>query len=291
MDALRSKGHEVRVLDLQPIPSELRPLWRGVDFRRGDMLDIRVLAEAVQGCDYVLQYATTTIPRTSIADPELDNRNLVAALRLIRASVTAKVAKLIFPSSGGTVYGKPDRLPIPEDASPRPGSPYAATKIAIEHHLAVAHRVHGLDYTVLRYGNPYGPRQSPAGKMGIVPVFLGLLRRGETPTLYGDGDTVKDFFYVEDAASAALAVLPPSEHKVFNVASGRGTTVQQLVEALGEVVGRRIEPKRAPPLPGDEPACVLDIRRIREVFGWQPTVDLREGLRRTWFWVQSLPDL
>ena len=125
--------------------------------------------------------------------------------------------------------------------------------------------------------------------MGIVSVFLGLLRRGETPTLYGDGSTTKDFFFAEDAASAALAVLPPSPQKVFNVASGRGTSIRLLVEAMGEVVGRPVEPKKAPPAPGDEPTCVLDIRRIREVYGWQPKVDLREGLRRTWSWIQGLP--
>ena len=289
VDALRLGRHEVRILDLQPIPAELRPLWKGIDAFRGDMLDPRVLGKAVQECDYVFHYATTTIPKTSIADPELDNQNLVATLRLIRACVAAKVAKIVFPSSGGTVYGKPDRLPIPEEAPLRPGSPYAATKIAIEQHLAAAHRVHGLDYTVLRYGNPYGPRQSPSGNMGIVSIFLGLLRRGDRPTLFGNGDTVKDFFYVDDAASAAVAVLAPSDHKVFNVASGRGTTIRELIEAMAAVVGRPIEPKRAPALAGDEPACVLDIRRIREAYSWRPMVDLVDGLRRTWAWIQSLP--
>ena len=289
VDALRSKGHEVRVLDLQPIPSELRVGWKGVEFQKGDMLDAHALARAVEDRDFVFHYATTTIPRTSIADPELDNQNLVAALRLIKACAAAKVTKIVFPSSGGTVYGKPDQVPIPEDALPRPGSPYAATKVAIEHQLAIAERAHALDYAVLRYGNPYGPRQNPTGKMGIVSVFLGLLRRGETPTLFGDGSTTKDFFYAEDAASAALAVLPPSSQKVFNVASGRGTTIRQLLEAMEDVVGRKIEPKKAPPVPGDEPTCVLDIRRIRDVYGWQPKVDLREGLRRTWSWIQALP--
>jgi UDP-glucose 4-epimerase len=289
VDALHSTGHEVQILDLQAIPSELKPRWKGIDFFQGDMLDSRVLDKAVQGCDYVFHYATTTIPKTSIADPELDNQNLVAALRLIRACSAKKVKKIVFPSSGGTVYGTQDRLPIAEDAPLRPGSPYAATKIAIEHQLAVARRLHGLDFAVLRYGNPYGPRQSPQGKMGIVSVFLGLLRRGDTPTLFGDGNVVKDFFYVEDAASAALAVLPPSSETVFNVGSGHGTTVRALIDTMAAVIGRRIEPKPAPPLPGDEPASVLDIGKIRKTYGWQPKVDLREGLRRTWAWIQSLP--
>jgi len=290
VDALLAEGHEVRVIDIRPVPLELVPSWGEVAYRRGDMLDAGLLAEVTKGCDYAFQYATTTIPKTSIADPELDNQNLIATLRLIRACVGSKVAKIVFPSSGGTVYGKPDRLPISEDAPLRPGSPYAATKIAIEQHLAAAHRVHGLDYTVLRYGNPYGPRQSPSGNMGIVSIFLGLLRRGERPTLFGNGDTVKDFFYVDDAASAAVAVLPSSEHKVFNVASGRGTTVRELIDAMAAVVGRPIEPKRAPALAGDEPACVLDTRRIREAYSWRSKVDLVDGLRRTWAWIQSLPD-
>src|SRR5439155_9706619 len=129
VDALGSKGHEVRVLDLQPIPSELRVAWKGVDFQKGDMLDARAVAHAVEDCDFVFHYATTTIPKTSMADPELDNQNLVATLRLIKACAAARGKKIVFPSSGGTVYGKPDRVPIPEEAPPRPGSPYAATKI------------------------------------------------------------------------------------------------------------------------------------------------------------------
>ena len=288
VDALLSHGHEVRILDLRPPIAELSATWRDVHFLRGDMLDVHALEKATRGCDYVFHYATTTIPKTSIEDPELDNQNLVATLRLIRACLAAKVEKMVFPSSGGTIYGKPDQLPIPEDAPLRPASPYAATKIAIEAHLAIAHRVHGLDYAVLRYGNPFGPRQDPAGKMGVVSVVFGLLQNGKSPTLYGDGTTVKDFFYVTDAASAALATLRPSEEHVFNVGSGQGTTLRELLKAMEEVVGRRIDPLQAPRLPGDEPACVLDISRIRRVYGWTPTVSLRDGLQETWAWVQTL---
>lgn len=290
VDALLAEGHEVRVLDLRPVPVELAKAWRDVEFLRGDIMDAHVTADAVRGCAYAFHYATTSIPKTSVEDPERDNLNLIGALRLIRASVKAGVEKIVFPSSGGTVYGKPDRLPIPEDAPLRPGTPYAVTKIAIEQQLEVARRLHGLDYAVLRYGNPYGPRQSPAGNMGIVAVFFGLLRKGQTPTLYGDGNAVKDFFFVADAASAALSVLKPTQERVFNVASGRGTSVRDLLRAMGEILGRPIQPTHAPSLPGDEPACVLEIRRIREAVAWTPKVDLREGLRRTWTWVQAIPD-
>jgi len=289
VNLLLAQGQEVRVLDLRPPAADLAPTWRDVEFVRGDMLAAQTVEDAVRGCTYVFHYGTTTIPKTSVADPALDSQNLVAALRLIRASVSARVEKLVFPSSGGTVYGRPARLPIPEDAPLRPGSPYAVTKIAIEQQLEVARCLHGLDYAVLRYGNPYGPRQSPAGNMGVVSVFFGLLRKGLVPTLYGDGSAMKDFFYVTDAASAAGAVLRPSRERVFNVASGQGTSVRGLLDAMGEVLGRTIEPDRAPSLPGDEPSCVLDVRRIRKAVGWRPTVDLREGLRRTWAWIQSLP--
>ena len=289
VDALERQGHEVRVLDLRPPSAEVADISKDVTFLRGDMLDPRALESAVAGCTYVFHYGTTTIPRTSIEDPELDGQNLIAAIRLIRACTRAKVEKLIFPSSGGTVYGHPDRLPIPEDAPLRPGSPYAATKLAIEYHLAAARRTWGLDYTVLRYGNPYGPRQDPRGKMGVVAVVLGILRAGGTPTLYGDGRAVKDFFYAGDAASAAIAALAPSEAKVFNVASGTGTSILDLFEKMGSILGRPIVPKRAPALPGDEPSCVLDIQRIRGALGWSPKVDLEAGLRATWEWLSRAP--
>jgi len=287
VDALLAEGHEVRVLDLRPPAAELSTAWKDVQFLRGSMLDARAVEDATRSCNYVFHYATTTIPKTSIEDPELDNQNLVGTLRLVRASQKAKVEKIVFPSSGGTLYGKPDRLPVPEDAPLRPGSPYAATKIAIESHLAAARRIYGLDYAVVRYGNPYGPRQDPAGKMGVVAVVFGLLRGGKSPTLYGDGTTVKDFFYASDAASAAIAVLGSSEDHVFNVGSGRGTSIRELFTVMAKVIGDRFEPLRAPTLPGDEPACVLDTGRIRRAFGWQPKVDLETGLRRTWEWIQS----
>jgi len=251
VDALLAEGHEVRVLDLRPPAAELSTAWKDVQFLRGNMLDAHALEDATQSCNYVFHYATTTIPKTSIEDPELDNQNLVGTLRLVRASQKAKVEKIVFPSSGGTLYGKPDRLPVPEDAPLRPGSPYAATKIAIESHLAAAHRIYGLDYAVVRYGNPYGPRQDPAGKMGVVAVVFGLLRGGKSPTLYGDGTTVKDFFYASDAASAAIAVLGSSEDHVFNVGSGRGTSIRELFTVMAKVIGDRFEPLRAPTLPGD----------------------------------------
>lgn len=287
VDALLAKGHEVRVLDVrQPLP-EVADRWREVEFVHGDMLDPRALETAVAGCTNVLHYGTTTIPKTSISDPDLDNQNLASVLRLLRACENARVEKIVYPSSGGTVYGKPDRLPVPEDAPLRPSSPYAATKIAIEFQLAAAHRSRGQDYAVLRYGNPYGPRQDPAGRMGVVSVVFGLLRRGKAPTLYGDGSAVKDFFFATDAASAAVAALRSAEHHVFNAASGRGTSILELFEAMAKVVGRPFEPQRAAPLPGDEPSCVLDVRRIHRELGWEPQVDLETGLRRTWEWVRS----
>ncbi len=285
VDELLAGGHEVRVLDIRPPDPELSPTWKGVEVLRGDMLDSNTLETAVKGCAYVFHYGTTSIPKTSIADPELDSQNLTSVLRLLRACRATGVEKIVFPSSGGTVYGTPDQLPIQEDAPFRPGSPYAATKIAIESQLEAARRVYGQDYVVIRYANPYGPRQDPAGKMGVVAVVFGLLRRGETPTLYGDGSAVKDFFYASDAASAAVAALAPSDEHTFNVGSGHGTSISELFDSMKKVTGLSFEPRRAAPFPGDEPSCVLDIRRISRSLGWRPRVDLMTGLRRTWEWI------
>ncbi len=287
VEALLAKGHEVRVLDVRQPPIELTTAWEGVHYIRGDMLSPKDLEAAVADCNFVFHYGTTSIPKTSISDPETDNQNVISVLRLLRACEEAKVEKIVYPSSGGTLYGRPDRLPIPEDAPLRPGSPYAATKIAVESHLAAAYQVRGQDYAVLRYGNPYGPRQDPAGKMGVVAVTFGLLKAGKVPTLYGDGSAVKDFFYATDAATAALAVLEPSEDHVFNVGSERGTSIRELFEAMAKVCGRTFRPREAPPLPGDEPSSVLDIRRITQSYGWRPRVDLEAGLRRTWDWIQA----
>lgn len=283
VEALLREGHEVDVLDLLPP----RVKQADVLYLQGDMTDPDHLRAAMKGCEFVFHYGTTTIPRTSIADPFLDHQNLVAAIRIIRAARAEGVAKIVFASSGGTVYGTPDSLPIPEDAPLRPGSPYARTKVEIEGRLEEAHRLYGQEYLVLRYANPYGPLQDPKGKMGVVSIVLGLLRDWKVPTLYGDGSQVKDFLYATDAAEAAVKPLRHAGSSLLNVGSGKGTSIRELFSLMREVTGIDFEPRIAPPVPGDEPSCILDIRRIRS-HGWEPKVDLRTGLERTWEWILSM---
>lgn len=283
VEALLRAGHEVDVLDLLPP----RVKQKDVLYLQGDMTNPDHLSAAIKDCEYVFHYGTTTIPKTSIEDPFLDHQNLLAAVRILRACRARGVSKIVFASSGGTVYGTPDSLPIPEDAPLRPRSPYAKTKVEIENRLEEARRLYGQEYLILRYANPYGPLQDPHGKMGVVSIVLGLLRDGRAPTLYGDGTQTKDFVYATDAAEAAVEPLRHAGSAILNVGSGKGTSIRDLFSLMREGTGIDFAPRVAPPVAGDEPSCVLDIRRIRS-HGWEPKVDLRTGLRLTWEWIQSL---
>lgn len=288
VDALLEAGHDVVVLDVQPLLDDRRKASASVAFQRGSFLRETDVQQAVRGCEFVFHFATTTIPKTSVREPLRDNENIVGTLTLLKACVEAGVRKLIFPSSGGTMYGEPEYVPIDERHPLKPQSPYAATKIAIENYLYSYNHLYGLDYCVLRYGNPYGPRQSPTGGMGIVSVFLGLVKKVQPPTLYGDGSAVRDFFYATDAARAAVTAMRPTRERIFNIASGTGTSIRDLVALLGEVTGQEIRPRFADPLPGDVRSNVLDISRARQELGWAPKVPLREGLSKTWEWIRKL---
>jgi UDP-glucose 4-epimerase len=194
----------------------------------------------------------------------------------------------VFVSSGGTVYGAPDVLPVPESHATRPLVSYGVVKLAIERYLDLHHRLHGLSYAVARLANPYGPRQDPEGAQGAAAVFLGRAFRGEPVTIWGEGDVVRDYLYVDDAVAGLLAVADRGgDAAVYNIGSGTGTSLRELVDAVGEAAGLRLETRHRPAREFDVPANVLAIDRAREELGWAPRVPLTEGLRRTWLWIQA----
>ena len=289
-DALVERDHKVRILDRRPlIGGEWGPR-HSVEVVLGDLVSGEGLDQALEGVEWVFHYACTTVPATSNADPIYDiNSNLIGTVRLLEKAVQRGVRKVIFPSTGGTIYGYPQQLPIPELHPTDPICSYGITKLAIEKYLAFFHHLYDLDYLVLRYANPYGERQNPLGPQGAVSVFLGRIARNQPITIWGDGSVVRDYIYVGDAVEATLIALETAcgEH-ILNVGSGRGTSLAELVTVVAEVTGRSDLIKYAPPRPCDVPINVLDASLIRRVIGWQPRVSLQEGISRTWEWVRRV---
>lgn len=290
VERLVQDGIPVRVFDLRGRAQEhLAQLAGRIEVVEGDFQQAAELATAVAGCEAVFHLIGTTVPSTSNRDPVFDvETNVRATLRLLGACVRAQVRQVIFSSSGGTVYGPASSLPIPETHPTEPLSSYGITKLAIEKYLALFHQLHGLDYTILRIANAYGPRLPLGGEQGVVGAFLARLRDGQPITLWGDAAVVRDYVYVSDVARAFRAALGQrSPYRLFNIGTGVGTSLKELVACMETVTGRqaRIEPQPARPV--DLPVNVLDPMRARQHLGWHATTDLLSGLRQTWEWLQK----
>lgn len=284
VERLVASGHEVRVL------SRRHGLFIGEGTRaravffRGDFADRELLARAIDGCQVVFHLASTTIPQTSNLDPVHDvQSNLVGTLGLLDLAVQAKVRKLVYVSSGGTVYGLADALPIAETHRTDPVCSYGIIKLAIEKYLHAWHFLHGLDYCVLRVANPYGERQLGTRRQGVIGSFVARMKADEPIEVWGDGEVVRDYLHVEDVARAlemAATLAVPAQ--VLNIGSGEGHSLNGLLAALGELAGVPPQVRYELGRRFDVPANVLDIGKAARVMGWQPEIPLAVGLRRLW---------
>jgi UDP-glucose 4-epimerase len=287
VDGLLEEGHPVRIYDRSPNRFHTTP--QNAEYVEGELGNHGLIREAVEGVEAVFHFVSTAIPKTSNDDPIYDVRsNLIDTLQLLESCVEARVRKVIFASSGGTVYGQPQTMPITENHPTNPITSYGIVKLAVEKYLGLFDHLHGLGYTALRISNPYGPYQNPGGQQGAVPVFL---RTGHPVTIWGDGSVVRDYLYVSDLVEALkLAAEAETQQKVFNVGSGRGTTLNELVAIMAEVTGERPEVEYVPGRALDVPANVLDVARVREELGWSPRTELAEGIDRTWGWIRTLTE-
>jgi UDP-glucose 4-epimerase len=282
VDALLARGDDVHVLD---------NLAKG---RRENVDDAATLHEADIRTDTqrvfdevqpeaIFHLAAQADVRVSVERPEYDaDVNVLGTIRVLDAATTHG-AKVVFSSTGGAIYGEVDG-PASEDHPRRPLAPYGVSKLAAEEYVQAYNRLHDRGHIVLRYGNVYGPRQDPHGEAGVVAIFMNRLRDGQAPRIFGDGSQTRDYVYVADVARATLSALDADEG-VYNVGTGRETSVTELLTAIQEVTGTTVEPELADPRPGELQRSVLDVRRAAEELGWRPEHDLDRGLAETWAWI------
>lgn len=287
VEALARQGRRVRIFD-RPHVDRLA-LFPGFETFTGDFLNPRALAPALHGAEVVFHLVSTTLPKSSNDHPVYDvESNVVGTLRLIELCREHGVAKLIFVSSGGTVYGVARATPIAEDHVTEPISSYGIHKLMVEKYLALAHRLHGLDYRVVRPGNLYGPRQRLDTAQGAVAVFLDSALREQPIQIWGDGSVVRDYVYVADAVDAMLKLAAfDGAARVFNIGSGKGTSLNELVAEIGELLGRPVKVEHAASRPVDVPVSVLDSSLAERHLGWRASTPLGEGLRRTCEWLRT----
>lgn len=291
VDRLLESGHYVGVYDRGP--NKFRTLPQGAEYVEGDLGNHGLICEALDGTEVVYHFVSTTLPKTSNDDPIYDVRsNLIDTLQFLESCVEAGVRKVIFASSGGTVYGMPKEVPIKEDHPTNPVSSYGIVKLAIEKYLHLFHYLYGLDYAALRISNPYGPYQNPLGQQGAISVFLRHVYEGTPVTIWGDGSVVRDYLYVSDVVNALeLAATEETHHKVFNVGSGHGASLNELLHLISGVVGEQPEVEYVSGRSLDVPVSVLDVSRAEEELGWEPQVKLAEGIAWSWDWISSRSDI
>ena len=238
-------------------------------------------------CGTVVHLASSTTPGSSVNTPSDELDNLRTTLNLLDQLHNQKGIHLIFVSSGGTVYGNPPQIPVNEDAPFAPRSYHGAGKMALEGFLQ-AFRAAGNAVTILRPSNAYGPGQDLRRGFGFVRTVLEHARNGSPLEIWGNGEAVRDFVYVEDVAEAiVLAIANSADNGTYNVGSGKGHTLNEVLALAKQVTGVEIETRHKPARGGDVQGIVLDVSRIRTALAWQPRIGLEEGLRRTWEWLRQ----
>lgn len=285
IEQLVAEGYRVRVFDR---PEANRKVFNGgIEFCGGDFLNALEVDRALEGVDFVFHLVGTTLPANSNSCPAFDiESNVVGTIRLLELSVRHKVRRIVFSSSGGTVYGEPKVIPIPEEHPTEPLCSYGIAKLAIEKYLHIYRNMHGLDYTVLRIANPYGRYQKLTAEQGAIGVFLGRMRDGKKITVWGDGSVVRDYIYVQDVARAFVrALTQTSPYRIFNIGTGRGLSLRDLISELSQITGMKPEVEYAPSRSVDVSVNILDATRADKYIDWRAEFDHRTGLRETWSWI------
>lgn len=291
-DAFLAAGDEVTILD--DLSSGRRDnVPKGARFVTGDIRSPEAQTLVAQGGFEVLCHHAAQIDvRKSVDHPAADGSiNVVGLLNLLEGARAGGVRRVVFASSGGTVYGEGSALPVVEEAPKLPASPYGTAKLTSEYYLATFGLLYGLETVALRYSNVYGPRQDPHGEAGVVAIFSERLLKDEPLTVFGDGTQTRDMVYVGDVAAAnvlasrhAVAPLTSIDARAFNVGTSVETTVNQLATTLSQAAGKRVEIRHAPARAGEILRSALDVSKAARELGWRPRVSLAEGLLSTFRW-------
>lgn len=284
VDRLLSQGAKVRVYDRSE--ERFRATPAAVDFREGGFDNVSALAEALVDVDVVFHMLSTSVPSTSNLDPVADiEGNLIGTVRLLEMMRSAGIRRMIYLSSGGTVYGPPQTDPVGEDHIERPISSYGIVKTAIEKYILMEQHLYGLQPVVLRASNPYGPRQGHGGVQGVIGTYLWRIAEDKPIEVWGDGRVVRDFIYVADLVDLCAQCAQSRFTGVYNAGSGEGASINDVINVIATITGREICTNYKPGRGFDVPRVVLDISAIRGRLPWLPKTSLSTGIEGTWNWI------
>jgi nucleoside-diphosphate-sugar epimerase len=289
VDELVRRGHSVVVLDDLSAGKEenLTEVRSKITFIKGSITELEIVQKAMLQADYVIHLAArASVPR-SVKDPIETNRiNVDGTLNVLVAARDNKVKRVVFAASS-SVYGETPTLPKSEDMRPLPISPYGVSKYVGELYSQTFGRCYGLENVCLRYFNIFGPRQDPDSPYsGVLSRFATAFLESTQPVVFGDGEQTRDFTYVDNAVQANILACeaPSASGGTFNIGTGRSISLNQVLQMLQNIAGKKLAAKYEPPREGDIRDSLADIRRARETLGYEPTVMFEEGLQRTFAW-------
>lgn len=282
VDAFINEGHSVIVVDDLSSGFE-KNLNQKAKFIKANICDKNIsdLFES-EKFDIVNHHAAQMDVRRSVADPAFDaNTNIIGTINLLQNSVKYGIKKFMFASTGGAVYGEQDYFPADEKHNTQPKSPYGISKLAVEKYLYFYNSEYGMNYTILRYANIYGPRQNPFGEAGVVAIFSTKLLKGEQPIINGHGKQTRDYVYVGDVVKANTLALNDESSDIYNVGTGIETDVNELFVILNKLTGAGMEEKHGPAAAGEQLRSVITSGKLFNKFGWKPSTKFEDGLAQT----------
>jgi UDP-glucose 4-epimerase len=288
--ALIAEGHSLKIFDRSTSVTGLHGFGEA-DFEWivGDFSNEEEVINAVEGCEIIFHLISTTLPKSSNINPIFDiESNVISTIRMLEIARKSNIKMVLFASSGGTVYGTPNETRIKESHSTEPTCSYGIGKLTIEKYLHLYYELYGLNYRILRISNPYGEEQRPASHQGAVAIFLSRALNNETIEIWGDGTVIRDFIYIGDVIEAFIKAMNyKGEYRLYNVGSGKGKSINELLTAIEFLIGRQVRRNFLPGRGFDVPINVLDTTRAREILGFQANTSFEEGLGRTLNWLQT----
>ena len=283
VDELIVKKHKVVIVD-NLATGNIKNVNKKAKFYKVSVCDKKKIDEIFkkEKIDVVIHHAAQLDVRKSVADPCFDaDVNIKGTLNILEACKNTKVKKIIFASSGGTIYGECGTKAPDEKAVANPLSPYGVAKLSVEHYIKAYSALFGLKYTVLRYANVYGPRQDANGEAGVVAIFIGKMAQNKDIFIFGDGKQLRDYVYVKDVVSANIKSLTKGNNEIINIGTNKTTSVTKLAAELSKIIGYDKKPVFKPKRNGELFKSFLNISKAKKVLGWQPKVSIIEGLKST----------
>lgn len=292
VDELIAKKHKVAIVD-NLATGNIKNINKKAKFYKVSVCDKKKIDEIFkkEKFDVVIHHAAQLDVRKSVADPSFDaDVNIKGALNILEACKNTKVKKIIFASSGGTIYGECGSKAPDEKSFENPLSPYGVAKLSVEHYIKCYASLYGLKYTILRYANVYGPRQDVNGEAGVVAIFIGKMTSNNEAFIFGDGKQLRDYVYVKDVVDANVKALTKANNEVVNIGTQKTFSVNDLFKTLAKITGYQKKAIYKPKRSGELLKSVLNISKAKKVLGWQPKVKITDGLEKTVSFFRGLAD-